>query len=146
MKISEVLAGKSHHDVVCIEPAASVRDLLALLAQHNIGAVVVSGDGTALDGIVSERDVVRRLVGNDDLLDAPVAQIMTSPVQTCAPGSSLDEVFSIMTERRFRHLPVVDDEGRLVGVISIGDVVKSHIEQVSFERDQLENYVKSGTA
>lgn len=146
MKISEVLAGKAHHDVVSIGPDATVRDLLALLAQHNIGAVVVSADGTSLDGIVSERDVVRRLVGDDSLLDAPVSQIMTTSVRTAALSSGLDEVFAVMTEGRFRHLPVLDEEGSLVGVISIGDVVKSHIDQVSFERDQLENYLKSGTA
>ncbi len=145
MKISEVLAAKPQHEVVCIQPDATVRELLGLLAEHNIGAVIVSGDGSALDGIVSERDVVRRLAGHSDLLGAPVSQIMTSSVTTCAPTSSIDEVFALMTEGRFRHLPVLDD-GRLVGVISIGDIVKSHISQVEFERDQLNTYVRSGTA
>ena len=145
MKISEVLAAKPRHEVVCIAPDATVRELLGLLAEHNIGAVIVSSDGAALDGIVSERDVVRRIADNPELLAAPVSSIMTSPVTTCAPSSSLDEVRGLMTDGRFRHLPVID-EGRLVGVISIGDVVKSHISQVEFERDQLNTYVRSGTA
>lgn len=145
MKIADVLAAKPQHEVVSITPDGSVRELLGLLARHNIGAVVVSADGNAVDGIVSERDVVRRIADNPDLLAAPVSSIMTTPVKTCEPSSSLDEVRALMTEGRFRHLPVVTD-GQLVGVISIGDVVKSHIDQISFERDQLESYVKSGTA
>ena len=140
MKIREVIAGKAIQDVVTIRPDATVRDLLALLAEHNIGAAVVSGDGSAVDGIVSERDVVRRLNGNDAGLGDTVAQIMTSQVQTCQSSSSLDEVRMTMTEGRFRHLPVCDED-RLVGVISIGDVVKAYIDQVEFERDQLDSYV-----
>ena len=140
MKIREVLAGKALHDVVTIRPDATVRELLALLAQHNIGAAVVSSDGASVDGIVSERDVVRRLNEDDAGLGDTVAQIMTSDVHTCESSSSLDEVRKTMTEGRFRHLPVCDD-GRLVGVISIGDVVKAYIDQVEFERDQLDSYV-----
>lgn len=140
MRISEVVAGKTSQDIVTISPDATVRDLVSVLATHNIGAAVVSGDGTSVAGIVSERDVVRRLNGNDGALSAKVADIMTTDVQTCEPGSSLDEVRAIMTEGRFRHLPVVED-GRLVGVVSIGDIVKNHIDQVEFERDQLDSYV-----
>lgn len=140
MKISEVLAGKASQAVVTISPDATVRELLALLADANIGAAVVSSDGSTVDGIVSERDVVRQLNGHDEVLGAPVSQIMTADVQTCESSSLLDEVRQTMTQRRFRHLPVVDG-GRLVGVVSIGDVVKSHINQVEFERDQLDSYV-----
>jgi CBS domain-containing protein len=140
MKIREVIAGKAIQDVVTIRPDASVRDLLALLAQHNIGAAVVSSDGSTVEGIVSERDVVRRLNANDAGLDDSVSEIMTADVQTCEASSSLDEVRKTMTEGRFRHLPVCDN-GRLVGVISIGDVVKAYIDQVEFERDQLDSYV-----
>jgi len=140
MRISEVVASKASQDIVTINPEATVRDLVALLATHNVGAAVVSTDGTTVVGIVSERDVVRRLHGNDGALEASVSEIMTSDVRTCEPGSSLDEVRSIMTEGRFRHLPVVED-GRLVGVVSIGDIVKNHIDQVEFERDQLDSYV-----
>ena len=140
MKIKDVIAGKAIHDVVTIRPDATVRELLALLAEHNIGAAVVSTDGSGVDGIVSEREIVRWLHGDDSALSAAVSDIMTSEVQTCEVSSSLDEVRKTMTEGRFRHLPVCDD-GRLVGVISIGDVVKAYIDQVEFERDQLDSYV-----
>ena len=140
MKIREVIAGKAIQDIVTISPDATVRELLALLAQYNIGAAVVSGDGGGVDGIVSERDIVRRLNASDAALDDTVAQIMTSQVQTCDSSSSLDDVRKTMTEGRFRHLPVVEND-RLVGVISIGDVVKAYIDQVEFERDQLDSYV-----
>jgi CBS domain-containing protein len=140
MQISEVLAAKASQDVVTISPDAGVRELIALLARHNIGAVIVSGDGTAVDGIVSERDVVRRLDGDDTVLDGTVAMIMTSSVHSVEPGDSLDATRRLMTEQRFRHVPVVHD-GRLAGIVSIGDVVKAHIDQVEFERDQLDSYV-----
>ena len=140
MNINDVIKGKSSTKVITITPDATVRDLLALLAEHNIGAVVVSGDGNSVDGIVSERDVVRKLNGNDAILDSTVDAIMTSVVQTCEPGHDVDQLMVQMTEKRIRHVPVVDD-GDLVAVISIGDVVKSRITQLEFERDQLDSYV-----
>src|SRR3954447_10044441 len=140
MKIREVIAGKALQDIVTIRPDASVRELLALLDQHNIGAAVVSVDGSSVDGIVSERDIVRRLHASDDTLESTVADIMTADVHTCEASSTLDEVRNTMTRGRFRHLPVCED-GNLVGVISIGDVVKAYIDQVEFERDQLDSYV-----
>ena len=140
MKISDVIKGKAASGVITIVPDATVRELLALLAEHNIGAVIVSGDGTAVDGIVSERDVVRKLNGDDSVLDAPVEQIMTAVVQTCEPGADVDGLMAQMTEHRIRHVPVID-HGRLVAVVSIGDVVKSRIGQLEFERDQLDSYV-----
>jgi CBS domain-containing protein len=140
MKINDVIRGKSSNAVITITPDATVRDLLALLAEHNIGAVIVSADGTAVDGIVSERDVVRKLNGHDEILDANVADIMTAVVQTCEPGQDVDQLMAIMTEHRIRHVPVLD-EGELIAVVSIGDVVKSRISQLEFERDQLDSYV-----
>ena len=140
MKISDVIKGKAASGVITIVPDATVRELLALLAEHNIGAVIVSTDGTAVDGIVSERDVVRKLNGDDSVLDAPVEQIMTAVVQTCEPGADVDGLMAQMTEHRIRHVPVID-HGQLVAVVSIGDVVKSRIGQLEFERDQLDNYV-----
>ena len=140
MKINDVMRGKSSQDVITISPDATVRDLLALLSEHNIGAVIVSNDGGSVDGIVSERDVVRRLHGDDTVLDGPVGSIMTTSVATCEPGADVDELMALMTDRRIRHLPVVDGSS-LVGVISIGDVVKSRITQLEFERDQLDSYV-----
>ena len=142
MRISDLLSGKSMDQVVTVLPEASVRDLLRLLAEHNIGALVVSKDGETVDGIVSERDVVRRLAGSagDAVLDGAVSEIMTSDVRTCEPGTSVDDLRVMMTERRIRHVPVVED-GRLTGIISIGDVVKSSLDQLQFERDQLDSYV-----
>lgn len=140
MKIKDVLQAKSSQAVVTIAPGASVADLVALLAEHNIGAVVASGDGEAVDGIVSERDVVRRLGSDSGVLGSTVADIMTVAVHTCGLADDLDELMAQMTERRIRHVPVVDD-GRLVGVVSIGDVVKSRITRLEFERDQLDSYV-----
>jgi CBS domain-containing protein len=142
MRISDLLSGKSIDHVVTVSPEATVRDLLQLLAEHNIGALVVSNDGESVDGIVSERDVVRRLAGSagDAVLDGTVSAIMTSDVQTCDPQTPVDELRTLMTERRIRHVPVVSD-GKLTGIISIGDVVKSSLDQLQFERDQLDSYV-----
>jgi CBS domain-containing protein len=140
MRIRDVLTSKPGGEVVTIRPDATVRDLLGLLARHNIGAVVVSGDGGAVDGIVSERDIVRRLAESDAVLDGTVSAIMTSDVQTCEPDVPVDDLRQLMTDRRIRHVPVVKD-GVLVGIISIGDVVKSSIGQLQFERDQLDSYL-----
>jgi CBS domain-containing protein len=140
MRISDVLSSKPGGQVVTITPDATVRDLLALLAEHNIGAVVVSGDGQAVDGIVSERDVVRRLHEDEAVLDGAVSAIMTREVATTEPHTPVDDLRVLMTERRIRHVPVVADGG-LVGIISIGDVVKSSLDQLRFERDQLDSYV-----
>src|SRR3954471_17184815 len=114
MRISDVLTSKPGSDVVTILPDATVRELLGLLAQHNIGAVVVSTDGAAVDGIVSERDIVRRLAESDAVLDDAVASIMTSDVQTCEPDVPVDDLRQLMTDRRIRHVPVVRG-GALVG-------------------------------
>jgi CBS domain-containing protein len=140
MRISDVIGSKTSQDVITIAPDATVRELLTLMAEHNVGALIVSTDGSSVDGIVSERDVVRRLVDSDDVLDGAVSAIMTAEVQTADPGSSLDELRVVMTERRIRHVPVVTD-GRLTGIISIGDVVKAAMQQLEFERDQLDHYV-----
>jgi CBS domain-containing protein len=140
MRISDVLSSKPSGQVITIAPDATVRELLALLARHNVGAVVVSADGEAVDGIVSERDVVRRLHEDESVLDGAVSLIMTSDVRTCEPDTPVDDLRVMMTERRIRHVPVVVD-GRLTGIISIGDVVKSSLDQLQFERDQLDSYV-----
>jgi CBS domain-containing protein len=140
MRINEVLAGKPIRDVVTIAPDATVRELVALLAEHNVGALIVSADGATVDGIVSERDVVRRLHEDESVLGAPVTSIMTSDVETCTRDALVTDLMQIMTTRRFRHLPVVE-EGRLIGIISIGDVVKHRMSELEFERDQLDSYV-----
>lgn len=140
MRISEVLHSKSTTEVVTISPDATVRELVALLAEHNIGALIVSSDGTSVDGIVSERDVVRRLNEEDNVLDGSVSAIMTSGVETAEPDSTLEDLMKTMTDRRIRHVPVLS-QGTLTGIISIGDVVKHRIGQLEFERDQLDNYL-----
>ena len=140
MRISDVLAAKPMKDVLTIQPEATVRQLLGVMAEHNVGAMVVSADGSRLDGIVSERDVVRQLHLDPDVLSAPVSSLMTTAVATCTSDSKVDDLMGVMTERRVRHVPVVD-EGVLVGIVSIGDVVKHKIDALQFERDQLDNYV-----
>ena len=140
MRINEVLAGKPLKDVITIGPDATVRELVALLAEYNVGALVVSHDGATVAGIVSERDVVRRLHDDEATLDLPVSSIMTADVETCTGDQNVNDLMQIMTSRRFRHLPVVA-EGRLTGIVSIGDVVKHRMSELEFERDQLDHYV-----
>jgi CBS domain-containing protein len=141
MRIGDVLRAKSSHEVLTISPDAGVRELLASLAEHNIGALIVSRDGgTTVAGIVSERDVVRHLHHDGTVINNTVGAIMTEVVETCDEDTVVDELMKIMTERRIRHVPVVHD-GNLVGIISIGDVVKHRIDQLEFERDQLDSYV-----
>lgn len=143
MRINQVLAAKASQEVVTISPDASVRDLLRTLAAHNVGALVVSSDGKKLQGIVSERDVVRRLNDNDALLDSTVDSIMTRDVHTCDGEHPVNDLMQVMTERRIRHVPVMKDD-ELVGIISIGDVVKNRMSELEFERDQLDSYVHTG--
>ncbi|MFC4783809.1 CBS domain-containing protein [Nocardioides sp. MAHUQ-72] len=140
MRIGDVLRAKASHDVVTISPDSGVRELIAMLAEHNIGALIVSADGRAVDGIVSERDVVRHLHHDGTVINNTVGAIMTEEVETCDQDTPLDDLMKMMTERRIRHVPVVHD-GSLVGIISIGDVVKHRIDQLQFERDQLDSYV-----
>jgi CBS domain-containing protein len=149
MLISDVLRGKAPRNpedpaVATIEPEATVRTLLAELAMLNFGALVVSADGVSIAGIVSERDVVRRLHERGaELLDATVGEIMTRAVQTCRCAEDVDGVRRTMTERRIRHLPVLNDDGRLVGVVSIGDIVKSAISELEAQKEQLTSYITS---
>ena len=140
MRIGEIVRSKASQDVITIGPDAGVRELIARLAEHNIGALIVSSDGTSVDGIVSERDVVRHLHSDGTVINNVVSAIMTEVVQTCSLDDDLDAVMHTMTERRFRHIPVVEG-GELVGIISIGDVVKHKIGQLEFERDQLDGYI-----
>ncbi|MFI6319003.1 CBS domain-containing protein [Nonomuraea sp. NPDC050556] len=140
MLIGTILRDKGS-DVATVAPEATVRELLAKLAEHNIGAVVVSSDGATISGIVSERDVVRRLHDRGAaILDEPVSSIMTAEVRTVSPGSNVDELRRTMTTHRFRHMPVVEN-GRLVGIVSIGDVVKSAIEELETEKASLVDYL-----
>ncbi len=127
--------------VVTVPPSATVRELLGTLAEHRIGAVVVSS-GAGIAGIVSERDVVRHLhAAGPEVLDGTVGSIMTTEVVTCRRETPVDELMTTMTERRIRHVPVVDEHGAIVGIVSIGDLVKSRISELEGERDDLVGYI-----
>jgi CBS domain-containing protein len=140
MRITDVLRRKGS-SVVTISPDRTVRELLGQLAEHRVGALVVSSDGVTVDGIVSERDVVRRLHADDDrILDGRVADIMTAVVFTCVPEDGTDDLMAAMTQHRIRHVPVIVD-GKLAGIVSIGDVVKHRLEELQSERDQLTAYI-----
>ena len=112
MRIYELLRTKGFH-VITVRPSATVLDVVGLLKEYNLGAVVVSPDGRQVSGIVTERDIVRQLLDGTDFLTGPVSAIMTSEVQTCTAQDSVQSLMGIMTEQRIRHLPVVDDHGRL---------------------------------
>ncbi len=141
MRIKDVLRRKGDL-VVTISPDDTVSALLDALAEHKVGALVVVTSDGAVEGIVSERDVVRHLQARGEaVLEQPVGAIMTSPVHTALPDSTLDELMVLMTEQRIRHVPVVVD-GQLTGIVSIGDVVKHRIEELQSERDQLTAYIQ----
>jgi CBS domain-containing protein len=140
MRISDVLRVKGGQ-VVTVTPDTDVRQLVDVLAEHRIGAAVVSADGTSVDGIVSERDVVRALAERGAaVLSEPVTTIYTADVHTVGLDTQLEDLMRIMTERRIRHLPVVAD-GALQGIVSIGDVVKRRIDELESDRSALTNYI-----
>lgn len=140
MRISDILRVKGTN-VVTVTPDSDVTQLLALLAEHRIGAVIVSRDGSRVDGIVSERDVVRSLAARGaGVLHEAVSAIQTTQVRSVSPDAAVEEVERLMTEHRFRHVPVIDD-GMLMGVVSIGDVVKHRIDELETERSSLEGYI-----
>ncbi|KAA8967332.1 CBS domain-containing protein [Mycobacterium sp.] len=142
MRIADVLRNKGAA-VVTINPDATVTELLAGLAAHNIGAmVVVAPEGVV--GIVSERDIVRQLhVHGASVLSRPVSKIMTPVVSTCTRNDTVDSLSALMTHHRVRHIPVVED-GKLVGIVSIGDVVKTRMEELEAEHAQLQSYISQG--
>lgn len=143
MRVHDILTSKGSAEVFTIAPDATVRELLDVLADRDIGALVVSDDGTGILGIVSERDIVRKLRDVPNARDAAVADIMTTDVRVCSPDDAFADLMAVMTEHRVRHVPVLDD-GRLVGVLSIGDAVKYRMGQLELERDQLTSYVAGG--
>jgi CBS domain-containing protein len=143
MQVNDILNRKGTM-VATVAPERPVSEVLEVLREHDIGALVVSDDGTSIQGIVSERDIVRRLAtAPAGLGDLTVAEVMTSPVRTCSPEDTLDQLMAEMTEHRIRHLPCASD-GQLCGIISIGDVVKSRIVELEEETRHLQTYI-SGT-
>ncbi|MGN5236671.1 MULTISPECIES: CBS domain-containing protein [unclassified Rhodococcus (in: high G+C Gram-positive bacteria)] len=142
MRIAEILRNKGSA-VQTVPPGTTVCELIGDFARHNIGAMVVV-DGTDVVGIVTERDIVRQLhERGPSILVAAASEVMTVDVAICRPADSVDSLAATMTERRIRHLPVVVD-GKLLGIVSIGDVVKSHIDELQAERDQLRSYIRHG--
>jgi CBS domain-containing protein len=141
VKISDVLRRKGE-GVITIRPDTTISGLLDLLAEHRIGACVVSSDGTRVEGIVSERDVVRHLQSSGtEIMSSPVSRIMTSEVTTGTAEDDIAEMATIMTEQRIRHVPVLDEDGTLTAIVSIGDIVKQRLSELQSERDQLRDYI-----
>jgi CBS domain-containing protein len=142
MRIADVLRSKGSA-VATVTPQTTIAELLAGLAEHNIGAMVVLGP-EGLVGIVSERDVVRNLHERGAaMLTRPVSDIMTTVVATCTPQDSINGLAAVMTQNRVRHIPVLDG-GRLAGIVSIGDVVKTRMEELEAEQEQLQAYITRG--
>jgi CBS domain-containing protein len=138
--IARILDAKGH-EVTTTTREARLADVVRAMAERNVGALVVVDGDDAVLGIVSERDVVRRLgaIGHD-ALELTIGEVMTAPVHTCPPEATTDDLVALMTERRFRHVPVVVDE-RLAGIVSIGDVVKWRLEELRTTAEQLTEYV-----
>ena len=141
MLVKSILNSKAIAEVVTIEAGATISEAAALLSKHGIGTVVVSSDGVKAEGILSERDIVRHLakVGSA-CLDKTVGDYMTKKVITCTSESNAEAALQTMTDGRFRHMPVVDD-GKLAGLISLGDVVKAQLSEVAMEKSALEGMI-----
>ena len=143
MFVSQILDDKGR-DVVTADPGEPVAGIAATMAERRIGAMPVSSSGGALVGIVSERDIVAALAESGrDVLDRPVEEIMTRRVITCTRSDHIDDLMARMTEGRMRHLPVLEDD-RLVGIVSIGDVVKARMGEIEAEAQALKDYIATG--
>jgi CBS domain-containing protein len=142
MIVKNILAAKGG-DIFCIEPTADLAAAANMLSAHRIGAVVIRGAGGRLAGILSERDIVRAISEHGAAaLTLPVGQVMTRNVTTCGEDESIARVMEQMTTGKFRHMPVVT-AGRLVGLVSIGDVVKQRVEEVEQESNALRDYIRT---
>ncbi|TFF27804.1 CBS domain-containing protein [Jiella endophytica] len=143
MNVGHILKTKGG-DVFTLRPEVTIAEVVEVLAERRIGAIVLVDEGGAVAGIVSERDVVRVLAKSGaGVLDKPIGEAMTVKVQTCSGETGIDEVLSIMTNGRFRHLPVIEG-GRLAGIVSIGDIVKMKIEETEREAEQMREYIAAG--
>lgn len=139
MWVAGLIAGK---EPITISADSTIQELVASLASHRVGALVVSSDGRRIEGVVSERDVVRAMPGQfTKLSELHVRDLMTVNVLVATPESTIDELMTIMTERRVRHIPIVDGDGMLISIVSIGDIVKSKIKALDEERQSLIGYI-----
>ena len=143
MQLSTIIAAKGG-EVMTIQPDAPIADLIATLAAHNVGALVVSTDGRTINGIVSERDVVHAMARGRDAFDEPVSSIMTAKVFCAPPDAHIEDLMQLMTDKRVRHIPVTDADDHLLGIVSIGDVVKSRLGELEGERQALLEYITKG--
>ena len=142
MLVQQILASKGDLGVITVAPGATVHEVAALLSSKRIGAVIVSADGKAAKGIVSERDIVRELGKRGSAcLSDKVESLMTAKIVSCTRAEGTDAVLGRMTDGRFRHMPVIED-GQMVGLISIGDVVKARLMELAAEKDALEGMIK----
>ena len=142
MLVQQILTSKGDHGVITVAPGSTVKEVAELLSSKRIGAVIVSADGKAAKGIVSERDIVRELGRRGAAcLNDPVESLMTAKIVSCTRNEGTDAVLGRMTDGRFRHMPVIED-GKMVGLISIGDVVKARLMELAAEKDALEGMIK----
>lgn len=141
MLVQQILSSKGQQGVFTVQPNTTVTEAVKILAANRIGTVLVSKDGKHPDGILSERDIVRELANRGpSVLSEPVSALMTANLVTCAKGSRTEEVMQKMTDGRFRHMPVLED-GEVIGVISLGDVVKAQLSHVAMEKEALEGMI-----
>jgi CBS domain-containing protein len=141
MLVRQILRSKGNSEVLTIRPDATVAEAARLLSERRIGCLVVSRDGARPEGVISERDIVREMgVRGVGCFQETVVEMMTEDVQTCGSDDQADDVLTQMTNGRFRHLPVLDGD-RMVGLISIGDVVKARLSELSMEKDALEGMI-----
>lgn len=140
MYVRDILKTKGS-DVISVTANDPISTVLSLMSEKKVGAVLVTAEGGAIAGIISERDIVRAMNGHGDtIFRKSVGDLMTTEVVTCSSSDSMAAIMGMMTSQRFRHVPVVDD-GKVVGVISIGDVVKSRIEEAEAEAEALRKYI-----
>lgn len=143
MKVSSIVAAKGTF-VATITPTTSVTDAIEMLTANRVGCLVVSENGSQISGMFSERDVIRALGSGPEVLRQPVSDFMTRDVRVADPELHLDELMKMMTEFRIRHLPVIDESGSLIAIVSIGDVVKHRLDELESERAALMDYVTRG--
>jgi CBS domain-containing protein len=145
MKVQNILKAKKNAEVLTVQPDYTILKLVQFLQLEGVGAMVVSRDGRSFEGIISERDVVHALAADGTkILASPVSAFMTTAVVTCSPDDSVAVVARMMTEHHVRHVPVINGEKRLVGIISIGDVLKHRIDEVQFEANVLRDIAIAG--
>ena len=141
MLVQQILNSKANDDVITVQPETTLVEAAAILASNKIGTVVISEDGKKTSGILSERDIVRAIAHRGvQALGAPVNDFMTRKIVTCRREATADQVLTIMTDKRFRHIPVVEN-GEMIGLITQGDVVKAKLSELSMEKDALEGMI-----